>query len=73
MRITDQRRPHTVSFGILNSGDIFYDVNDTECFFMKVDVAHEDINAICLHDGMGYDFDDGEYVEVVNTELIVRT
>lgn len=71
MKIVDQRKPHTVSFGALNSGDIFYDVNDTESFFMKVGVG-DDINAICLHDGMGYEFDDGGYVEIVNVELIVH-
>ena len=72
MRIVDQRKPHTVSFGNVNTGEIFYDVNDTESFFMKVSVAHDDVNAICLHDGMGYEFDDGEYVEIVNVELIVH-
>ena len=72
MRVVDQRKPQTVSFGALNSGDVFYDVNDTDCFFMKVNTAHNDVNAICLHDGEAYEFDDGEYVEIINAELVAR-
>lgn len=73
MRIVDQRKPHTVSFEALNYGDIFYDVNDTESFFMKVSIGGDDINAICLHDGFGYEFSKEDNVEIVNAELIVHT
>ena len=72
MRIVDQREPKTVSFAKVETGNIFYDANDTKCFFMKVAIG-DDINAICLHDGMGYEFGTEDYVENVIAELIVHT
>ena len=40
---------------------------------MKVDIDGGCINAICLCDGMGYEFSKKDYVELVNAELTVRT
>ena len=76
MYIKDNRKAKTVKFINVKTGEVFFDVNDTGAFCMKIEVVRamdcDFINAIDLETGNAYFFCDDEEVEQVSASMSVN-
>ena len=76
MFIKDNRKAKTVTFAIFKIGEVFFDVNDTEAFCMKINpiftLDGDVVNAINLENGNTYTFDGDEEVEMVSASMSIN-
>ncbi len=77
MKLVDNRQPHTVPFGSLKPGDVFYH-EEAVGFMMKTtetgcDECSGISNAVSLACGTTYGFEDSEQVEPVDARVEIRT
>ena len=76
MYIKDNRKAKTVKFVNLKTGEVFFDVNDTEAFCMKIEavctIDCDFVNAVNLESGSTYTFCDDEEVEQVVASMSVN-
>lgn len=77
MKLVDNRQPHTVLFGSLKPGDVFYH-EEAVGFMMKTmetgcDECSGISNAVSLACGATFGFEDDEQVEPVEARVDIRT